>query len=142
MSCPIIAGLSACLWQAMPCYTATEIMQIIRESSHLYHNPNPEFGYGIPDFYKAYTTHVGIHDYSPLQLNVYPNPVTDQLKNVNPDGNIQTVSVYNASGQLVLQTAVSSSPILEINVSSLPNGFYIGTATLNNNQTTTFKFVK
>ncbi|MBR5920883.1 MAG: S8 family peptidase, partial [Bacteroidales bacterium] len=142
MSCPIIAGLSACLWQAMPCYTATEIMQIIRESSHLYHNPNPEFGYGIPDFYKAYTTHVGIHDYSPLQLNVYPNPVTDQLNIVNPDGNIQTVSVYNASGQLVLQTAVSSSPILEINVSSLPNGFYIGTATLNNNQTTTFKFVK
>ena len=142
MSCPIIAGLSACLWQAMPCYTATEIMQIIRESGHLYDNPNPEFGYGIPDFYKAYTSHVGINDYKPLILSVYPNPVTDQLHIVNPDGNIQTVTIYNASGQLVLQTAVSSSPIFEINVSSLPNGFYIGTATLNNNQTTTFKFVK
>ena len=142
MSCPIIAGLSACLWQAMPCYTATEIMQIIRESSHLYHNPNPEFGYGIPDFYKAYTTHVGINDYKPLRISVYPNPVTDQLHIVNPDGNIQTVTLYNASGQLVLQTAVSSSPILEINVSSLSKGFYIGTATLNNNQMTTFKFVK
>ena len=142
MSCPIIAGLSACLWQAMPCYTSSEIMQIIRESSHLYHNPNPDFGYGIPDFYKAYTTHVGISDYKPLTLSIYPNPVTDQLHIVNPNGNIQTVTLYNASGQLVLQTAVSSSPILEINVSSLPNGFYIGTATLNNNQTTTFKFVK
>ena len=142
MSCPIIAGLSACLWQAMPCYTATEIMQIIRESSHLYNNPNPDFGYGIPDFYKAYTTHVGINDYKPLKISVYPNPVTDQLHIVNPDGNIQTVTVYNASGQLVLQTAAPSSPIFEINVSSLPNGFYIGTATLNNNQTTTFKFVK
>ncbi len=142
LATPVAAGMCACLWQAMPVYTATEMMQIIRESSHLYHNPNPEFGYGIPDFYKAYTTHVGIHDYSPLQLSIYPNPVTDQLNIVNPDGNIQTVTLYNASGQLVLQTAVSSSPILEINVTSLPNGFYIGTATLNNQQTATFKFIK
>ncbi len=142
LATPVAAGMCACLWQAMPVYTATEMMQIIRESSHLYHNPNTEFGYGIPDFYGAYASHVGIHDYNPLQLSVYPNPVTDQLNIVNPDGNIQTVTIYNASGQLVLQTAVSSSPILEINVSSLPNGFYIGTATLNNNQMTTFKFVK
>lgn len=142
LATPVAAGMCACLWQAMPVYTATEMMQIIRESSHLYHNPNPEFGYGIPDFYGAYTSHVGINDYNPLTLSVYPNPVTDKLHIVNPDGNIQVVTLYNASGQLVLQTAVSSSPILEINVSSLPNGFYIGSATLNNNQTTTFKFVK
>ncbi len=142
LATPVAAGMCACLWQAMPVYTATEMMQIIRESSHLYHNPNTEFGYGIPDFYGAYTSHVGINDYNPLTLSIYPNPVTDQLNIVNPDGNIQTVSVYNASGQLVLQTAVSSSPILEINVTSLPNGFYIGTATLNNQQTATFKFIK
>jgi len=141
-SCPVASGLCACLWQAMPWYTATEIMQIIRESSHLYNNPNPEFGYGIPDFYKAYTTHVGINDYNPLTLSVYPNPVTDKLNIVNPDGNIQTVTLYNASGQLVLQTAVPNSPILEINVTNLPNGFYIGTANLNNHQTATFKFIK
>ena len=142
LATPVAAGMCACLWQAMPVYTATEMMQIIRESSHLYHNPNTEFGYGIPDFYKAYTTHVGIHDYNLLQLSVYPNPVTDQLNIVNPDGNIQTVTLYNASGQLVLQTTVNGNPIVEINVSSLPNGFYIGTATLNNQQTATFKFIK
>ena len=142
LATPVAAGMCACLWQAMPVYTATEMMQIIRESSHLYHNPNTEFGYGIPDFYGAYASHVGIHDYNPLQLSIYPNPVTDQLNIVNPDGNIQVVTLYNASGQLVLQTTVSSSPILEINVSSLPNGFYIGTATLNNHQTATFKFIK
>ena len=142
LATPVAAGMCACLWQAMPVYTATEMMQIIRESSHLYHNPNTEFGYGIPDFYGAYASHVGIHDYNPLQLSIYPTPVTDQLHIANPNGNIQTVTLYNASGQLVLQTAVSSSPILEINVSSLPNGFYIGTATLNNNQMASFKFVK
>lgn len=142
LATPVAAGMCACLWQAMPCYTSTQIMQMIRESGHLYNNPNPEFGYGIPNFYQVYASHVGINDYKPLQISVYPNPVTDHLNIVNPDGNIQTVTLYNASGQLVLQTAVSSSPILEINVSSLPNGFYIGTATMNNQQTATFKFVK
>jgi hypothetical protein len=117
-------------------------MQIIRESSHLYNNPNTEYGYGIPNFYQAYASHVGIKEYNSLQLSVYPNPVTDQLHIVNPDGNIQTVTLYNASGQLVLQTSVPSSPILEINVTNLPNGFYIGTATLNNKQIATFKFMK
>ncbi len=142
LATPVAAGMCACLWQAMPCYTSTQIMQMIRESGHLYNNPNPEFGYGIPNFYQVYASHVGINDYKPLTLSIYPNPVTDKLNILNPDGNVQTVTLYNASGQLVLQTAVSSSPILEINVTSLPKGFYIGTATLNNHQTATFKFVK
>jgi len=142
LATPVAAGMCACLWQAMPCYTSTQIMQMIRESGHLYNNPNPEFGYGIPNFYQIYASHVGIHDYKPLTLSIYPNPVTDKLNILNPDGNIQTVTLYNASGQLVLQTAVPHSPILEINVANLSNGFYIGTATLNNNQTATFKFVK
>jgi hypothetical protein len=142
LATPVATGLCACLWQAMPQYTASEMMQIIRESSHLYNFPNTEYGYGIPDFYKAYTYHNGINDYKPLTLSIYPNPVTDKLNIVNPDGNIQTVTFYNASGQLVLQTTVPHSPILEIPVNNLPNGFYIGTATLNNHQTATFKFIK
>lgn len=139
---PIIAGLSACLWQALPCYTSSQIMQIIRESGHLYNNPNPEYGYGIPDFYRAYTSHVGIKDYKPQNLSIYPNPVTDRLNILNPEANIQAVSVYNAAGQLVLQTAVPNSPILEVNMAGLPNGFYIGMATLDNHQIATFKFMK
>ena len=142
MSCPIIAGLSACLWQAMPQYTSTEIMQIIRESSHLYNNPNPDFGYGIPDFYKAYTTHVGINDYNSLRLSVYPNPAADKLYLTNTDGNIQSISIFNAAGQLVLQHPVNGSPLIEINITSLSKGFYVGTATLGGNRTATFKFVK
>ena len=142
LATPVAAGMCACLWQAMPQYTSIEIMQMIRESGHLYNNPNPEYGYGIPNFYQVYASHVGIHDYNPLQISVYPNPVTDKLNIVNPDGNIQTVTLYNASGQLVLQTAISHTPIVEIDVTNLYNGFYIGTATLNNNQMATFKFVK
>lgn len=142
LATPVAAGLCACLWQAMPVYTSTEMMQIIRESGHLYNNPNPDFGYGIPDFYKAYTTHVGINDYKPLQLRVYPNPATDKLYLTNHDGNIQSVSIYNAAGQLILQHTVTGNPLVEINVTSLPKGFYVGTATLNDHQAATFKFMK
>jgi len=141
-SSPIAAGLCACLWQAMPQYSASEIMQIIRESCHLYNNPNTEFGYGIPDFYKAYTTHVGINDYNPLLLSIYPNPVTDKLHLTNLDGDIQSISIYNTAGQLVLQHTVNGDALIEINVTSLPKGFYVGTATMEGNRTATFKFVK
>ena len=142
LATPVATGMCACLWQAMPQYTSTEMMQIIRESAHLYNNPNTEYGYGIPDFYKAYTTHVGIKDYNPLQLSVYPNPVTDKLCLTNTNGDIQSISIYNAAGQLVLQHAVNGNPLIEINVTSLPKGFYVGTATMGGNRTATFKFVK
>ena len=126
----------------MPQYTSTEIMQMIRESGHLYNNPNPEYGYGIPNFYQIYTSHVGLNDYNPLQLSVYPNPATDKLHLTNSDGSIQSISLYNATGQLVLQHTVSNNPLIEINVTTLPRGFYVGTATLDGNRTATFKFVK
>ncbi len=142
LATPVAAGMCACLWQAMPCYTSTQIMQMIRESGHLYNNPNPEFGYGIPNFYQIYASHVGINNYKPLQISVYPNPVTDKLYLTNLDGDIQSVSIYNAACQLVLQHAVNGNPLIEINVTSLPEGFYVGTATMKDNQKATFKFVK
>jgi hypothetical protein len=44
----------ACLWQALPDKTALEIMDIVRRSAHQYNVPDNIFGYGIPDFWKAY----------------------------------------------------------------------------------------
>ena len=142
LATPVAAGMCACLWQAMPQYTSTEMMQMIRESGHLYNNPTPEFGYGIPNFYQVYASHVGINDYNPLRLSVYPNPATDKLYLTNLDGDIQSVSIYNAACQLVLQHAVNGNPLIEINVTSLPEGFYVGTATMSDNQKATFKFIK
>ena len=142
LATPVATGMCACLWQAMPQYTSSEIMQMIRESGHLYNNPNTEYGYGIPNFYQVYASHVGINDYNPLQLNVYPNPATDKLYLTNLDGNIQSINIYNAAGQLVLQHTTPQSFFLEIDVTHLSQGFYVGTATLEGNHKATFKFVK
>ena len=53
-SAPILCGLVACLWQALPQLTATEIMDLIRRSGNNYATPDNIYGYGVPDFWHAY----------------------------------------------------------------------------------------
>jgi hypothetical protein len=51
---PLIAGMVACLWQALPDKTAFQIMDLVRESADRHVHPDNIYGYGIPDFWKAY----------------------------------------------------------------------------------------
>ncbi len=51
---PITCGMVACLWQALPHKTSFEIMDLIRKSGSRAEFPDNIFGYGIPDFWKAY----------------------------------------------------------------------------------------
>lgn len=53
-STPIVAGLVACLWQALPDKTAQEIIELIRQTSSSYQNPDNIYGYGVPNFWRAY----------------------------------------------------------------------------------------
>jgi len=51
---PILAGLSICLWQALPSLSNTEIIELIRKNADKHKQPDAEMGYGIPNMYKAY----------------------------------------------------------------------------------------
>lgn len=51
---PILCGMVASLWQALPNYTALELMDLIRKHGHNYAHPDEIYGYGTPDFYQAY----------------------------------------------------------------------------------------
>lgn len=53
-SSPLVAGLVACLWQALPDKTAKEIIDLVRRSSNQYQRPDNIYGYGVPNFWKAY----------------------------------------------------------------------------------------
>ena len=53
-STPIVAGLVACLWQALPNKTALEIIDLIRQTSSQYQYPDNVYGYDIPNFWRAY----------------------------------------------------------------------------------------
>ena len=50
---PNIAGLIACLWQAFPEFSNTDIMDAVQRSAHMYANPDNRYGYGIPNFRTA-----------------------------------------------------------------------------------------
>ena len=51
---PIMAGLGACLWQALPWLTNKEMIQLIQQTASQATQPDVEKGYGIPDMQKAY----------------------------------------------------------------------------------------
>lgn len=55
-SSPLIAGMVACLWQALPGKTARQIIKLVRLAGNNQQHPNNIYGYGMPDFWKAYQT--------------------------------------------------------------------------------------
>ena len=53
-STPLVTGLVACLWQALPEKTAREIIDLVRQTGSQHEKPDNIFGYGIPNFWLAY----------------------------------------------------------------------------------------
>ena len=53
-ACPIIAGMAACLWSALPHATNLEIRERIIQSADRYTHPHDQYGYGIPNAWAAY----------------------------------------------------------------------------------------
>lgn len=53
---PNIAGLIACFWQAFPELSNMQLIDAVQKSAHRYNNPDMRFGYGLPNFKKAFTT--------------------------------------------------------------------------------------
>ncbi|MDA0728928.1 MAG: S8 family serine peptidase [Bacteroidetes bacterium] len=78
---PILCGAAACLWQAHPLATASEVRDAIIRSSHMFNNPSPSMGHGIPDFWLA---HQWLQASLPLENEpsspwvLFPNPVSPQ----------------------------------------------------------------
>ncbi|MFM7840052.1 MAG: S8 family serine peptidase, partial [Chitinophagaceae bacterium] len=84
---PLLCGLMACLWQAFPEFTNREIMQVVKKSSSLSASPSYRFGYGIPDFQKAFEALEKEREIRIKRelltdekwIKAYPNPYTNQL---------------------------------------------------------------
>lgn len=124
-SCPIIAGMVASFWQALPGRRNDEIMQLIKESSSQYSSPDDDMGYGIPNFALALENALGTKGFSASGFAVYPNPAESSL-NINlPSANGSFV-LYNTLGARVKQQelAVAQS---SISLDGLERGMYLYT---------------
>lgn len=127
LSAPIISGLAACLWQAMPSLTAQELRGKIIQSADLYSNPNYLKGYGIPNFLVAMDSLP--QSVKRDRLVIFPNPSQNRVKIKLPlPINTQySVLLATASG-VVVHFEESKSISLEHTIqlpNSLPSGIYL-----------------
>lgn len=149
-SAPMTTGMAACLWQGLPSYTNMEIKQLIEENSSQYNSPDSLTGYGIPNFYQAYSKATGIQYSNPKNkiLDAYPNPFTNQITLlINSNTSQQTsLSVTNYLGQPV--QSINRSLEIGKNLTTLnftenwKAGIYYLTVTFKNNETEVLKLIK
>ncbi len=92
-SSPVVAGAVACLWQANPTLTNTQLKSYIEQSASLYPSWDTLYGYGIPNFAAA---HVLIASHAQPEdpfILVYPNPFDDEIFVIFQSETPQTVSI-------------------------------------------------
>ncbi len=139
---PITCGLVACLQQAYPFMLPSELLLKIKQSAHMFNNPNFNYGYGIPDFYKVLNENLSI----PLiidefqEFKMYPNPFTSEITIENTSKEPFCVKVYNFQGQLILGIKVEYGTAV-VNTTDWQQGLYM--ISIENKSTKTVnKFVK
>ena len=132
-SAPLIAGLTAGVWEAFRDETNLEIIERIRLAGNSSLAPNNELGYGIPTFPTAVLVpSPDEEEIREANYRVYPNPIESGKLFV--EAKIRDLSfpvevrVYNSTGQLVMQNRFTSdtfSPTLSLDTSGLGQGVYI-----------------
>ncbi len=129
LACPIIAGLTACLWQALPELSNREIMELILSHGNQYDNPDYELGYGVPDFYAAYTEGSGITRSLVLKkedVKIYPNPAKDgihiEIKSTVFRKKLSLILI-SLNGRKVLSQRIKA-PSSEISLNRIKPGVY------------------
>ena len=94
-SSPMMAGMAACLWQALPDYSNGQIKRLIESVGSRHDVPDTFFGHGYPDMWLAYTKETGVN-YQPADelfvKDLYPNPIEK-----NQQFNVEVVSKETGS---------------------------------------------
>ncbi len=142
-SSPVMAGMAACLWQAVPNTTAVEVKQAIELSANLYDEPDSLLGYGIPDFQMAFI--YLLNQTTPLQeianqWLVYPNPVENYLILQQKSNRIEEeieIEIYSMDGRLINKWVKPGAPkIFLTGLQSLPPGILLLKINSNNSSET------
>jgi subtilisin family serine protease len=104
---PLIAGMCAAFWEAVPNLTAAQVIQRVKESCDQYANPDSLKGYGIPDFAQAYTTVTGkkiiIPSVNKIDF-VAPNPFHDfiNVRYLAADTHHIELTLYDMMGKEIV----------------------------------------
>lgn len=123
-SSPIMAGMVATFWSAVPTLTAQQVVDFIRQSADNYNAPTNQKGYGIPDFQLALTNALNLETVEANQnFVVYPNPAENQITFQLENKQKGIIYLYDVLGQNILTKEISSSNN-SIDIQNLSNGIY------------------
>jgi len=106
-SSPIIAGMTACLWQINQELANMSILEAIQQSGSYYNNPNYQYGNGIPDYNQARMVlsaqNKGIA-LTPESIKVIPNPFFDKIGILFNaiDSQLVTIRMFDITGRLIV----------------------------------------
>lgn len=84
---------------------------------------------------------LNVHETVATNFIYYPNPVEDIL-NLKTDASIESVSIFNITGQQIISLDGIHAQNNQIDMSSLTSGMYLVQAVFENGQIETFKVVK
>ena len=137
---PLVTGMAASLWSALPELSAAELRDLIKRHGDRYTEPSDTFGYGIPDFYQAWLSQI-VNNNAPEnnELLVYPNPLQGnyfylRLPGFNGEADIK---IFSADGRLLMHSAHNGSMHYKIEISEpFEPGLYIVNVTFNNKRLT------
>lgn len=134
-SCPVTAGIAACLVQCAPSKTNMQVIAAMQSSASQAKNPDSLLGNGIPNACAAYKILNNIP--STMGENAsdflfYPNPFSSSVRllvNVIEGGN-GTLKLYGSDGKLVKYVSFTASNNKQLSVElngldALPNGVYL-----------------
>lgn len=122
---PIMAGMIASFWQAIPWATNAEVVQFVKQSADRFNLPTNQYGYGIPDFQMA--LNMALLNVDELNLNefkIYPNPTNGFISvSIPNDGSNSKIAIYNSLGQTILEQNINQSNAT-LSLENLNSGVY------------------
>jgi hypothetical protein len=118
----------------------TTRMRVVKNYDVFAGDPCEALGFGQSEDYSAQISVASsVRNAEIANLNIYPNPVRDML-NISADDAIESVTVFNANGQIVLQANIETTNG-QVNLAGLATGVY-AVSVQSNDITNTFKIVK
>ena len=115
---PLIAGAAALILEKYPHWCPADVMQALKQFASLRENPDPYYGWGLPDVYRSIFESVD-PGYPEIEMSgrtvlVFPNPVNGRaqfairwplLSGIPRDG--ARLEVYNILGRLVFEESLA-----------------------------------
>lgn len=126
-STPLVAGMAASIWSALPQLSSLELLDFIRESGLNASKPDTLYGYGIPSAEKIW---ISLHESLPQaevpKFYCYPNPVKDILNfaDFSLESAPVKVVIFNTFGQKLLEKNITGNHS-SVDVSDFPDSIYM-----------------